>query len=197
MTEDRKTRADAWQMQLTEEQRCQVLDRSRAFPWYTVTKWIEEKLKVRAPSRAAYYKGIEDIADHEAEYSIRARLRTSSALEREFKAVGAIAPEKLVAALGNDVIAARARGDQDAVARAIRAYSVTAKIVGDTRTFDLKVKEFEQAQRDFELKRQDMEIKLRRLELLEAKLREASDTGATVDPKALADEVDRILGRKT
>jgi len=60
------------------------------------------------------------------------------------------------------------------------------------KTFDLATR-----REDLALRKQDMTIKLRRLELLETKLHEAQDAGATVDPKALADEVDRILGRKS
>ena len=75
MSDDRKTRADAWQMRLTEEQRCQVLERSHQAPWHQVVGWIAEKFGIPAPSRAAFYRGIEDIADHESEYVIRRRLR--------------------------------------------------------------------------------------------------------------------------
>jgi hypothetical protein len=44
---------------------------------------------------------------------------------------------------------------------------------------------------------QDIQIKLRRLELIERKMADASETGTAIDPKALADEIDRTLGRKS
>ncbi len=196
MSENRKRNASAWDQQLTEEQQAQVFDRMRMFPWYQVAPWVTEAFHIPAPSRAALYRFGEWFREHETEIRIRQRLKDAQELERELDRAGAPDPEKLARAFGNDVLAARAKGDDGAIARAVRAYKTVASIVGDTRTFDLKVREFEQAQRDFGLKQQDMEIKLRRLELIERKLAEATAEGATVDPKALADEVDRILGRR-
>ncbi|MBI3987174.1 MAG: hypothetical protein HY343_09650 [Lentisphaerae bacterium] len=56
--------------------------------------------------------------------------------------------------------------------------------------------------RDQDLQNRDIEIKIRRLELVEQQLRETrerlvKDAGGSVDPKVLADEIDRILGRKS
>lgn len=196
MSDDRKRRSNAWDQQLTEEQQAQVRDRMRRFPWHDVTPWVEAQFAIPRPSKSALYRFAEWFDEHESEFLLRQRLRDQKALEHELATAGATDPEKLAQVLGNDVVVARAKGDDQAVARAVRAFKVVASIVGDTRTFDLKVREFEQAQRDFDLKKQDLDIKLRRLALLEAKLAEASETGATVDPKALADEVDRLLGRK-
>lgn len=195
MKADRKHRRDSWEAALTEEQQAQVYDQARAYPWYVVAKWAAEQFNIRAPGRAQFYRFIAYFREHEQEFRIRQRLADRNLLERELQECGAPDPTKLAAVLGNDVVAARAKGDEDAVARAVRAYKVVAGIVGDTQTFDLKVREFEQAKRAFELKKQDIEIKLRRLEMLERKLAEAGEKGASVDPKALADEIDRILGR--
>ena len=197
MTDDRKPRSDAWYAGLNDEQQAQIFDRARRFPWFEVLPWIEATFHIPKPGKTAFYNFCEYFAAHEQEYLLRQRLRDRSALEREFSQVGATDPSKLAAVLSNDVAAARAKGDDQAVARAIRAYQTVAKIVGDTADFDLRVKQFAQTQRDFDLKRQDMDLKLRRLELYERKLAEAQATGAPVDPKALADEVDRILGRKS
>ena len=197
MTEDnRKLRTDAWYAALPEEAWAAIRDRMRRFVWYEVVPWVAETYAVAPPCRSSLYRFCEWFDDHESEFLLRQRLRDKTALARELAQAGAADPEQLVGVLGNDVIAARAKGDDKAVERAVRAYKTIASIVGDTRDFSLKVKEFEQAQRDFDLRKQDMEIKLRRLELLESKLHEAQDAGTTVDPKALADEVDRILGRK-
>jgi len=175
MTTDRKRRADAWDQQLTEEQQAQVYDQLRRSPWHEVAPWVATTFGVPQPSRAALYRFREWFAEHEAEYLIRQRLADNAALARELDQAGAADPAKLAAALGNDVAAARARGDEAAVARAVRAFKTVASVVGDTRTFDLKVREFEQAQKDFTLKQQDMEIKLRRLALLEANAAAAKD----------------------
>jgi hypothetical protein len=201
---ERKLRIDACLADLPDEEMARVRDQARRARWYEVLDWVMETYPKdlrtgrsrERPSRAAFYRRCSDWDEHEAEYLIRQRLSDNAALTRELEQAGAADPAKLAAALGNDVAAARARGDEAAVARAVRAFKTVASVVGDTRTFELKVKEFEQAQRDFDLRKQDLDIKVRRLELIEAKLREAQGQGATVDPKALADEVDRILGRK-
>ena len=193
--EDRKRNCSAWDQQLTDEQQALVRDRMRRFPWHAVTPWIAAEFKIRPPSRAALYRFAEWFDDHESEFRIRQCIRDRQTLERELDQAGAPQPELLAQAFANDVVAARAKGDDQAVERSIRAYKTAAKIVGDTQGFALKLKEFDQAQRDFDLRKQDMEIKLRRLELIERKLAEAQKDGTSVDPKALADEVDRLLGR--
>ena len=175
MTTDRKRRSDAWDRALTEEQLARIADRMRRFPWYDVAPWVAEEFKVKRPSRSALYKFSEWFRTHEEEFVLRQRLRDGQALERELNQAGAADPAKLAAALGNDVIAARAKGDDQAVDRAVRAYRAVAAIVVDSREHDLK---------------------LRRLALLESKLAAARKTGATVDPVALAEEIDRLLGRK-
>lgn len=159
-TDDRKRRTDAWDAQLTEEQQAQVYDRLRKFPWHEVAPWVAESFGVPAPSRSSLYRFREWFCDHEAEYLIRQRLADNALLTRELEQVGAPDPEKLSRAFANDVAAARARGDEEAVARAVRAFKTVASIVGDTRTFDLKVKEFEQARKEFSLAEARFEVEV-------------------------------------
>lgn len=139
MTTDRKRRSDAWEQQLTEEQQAIVRDRMRRFPWHAVSPWIAEEFGIQAPGKSALYAFAEWFDDHEEEFMLRQRIRDGEALTRELKAVGAPDPENLVAALGNDVVSARAKGDDQAVERAVRIYKSLAKVVGDTKTFTLKV----------------------------------------------------------
>jgi len=189
MTDSRKTRRDAWWMQLTEEQQAQARDQARRFRWYEVGPWCAETFGIRPPGRNAIYAFVEWFDEHEEEFLLRQRLRDNAALTREFDAVGAAEPEKLSAALANDVAAARQRGDADAVRRAVRNWQIAAEHL-------VKLRQAERQDKDLSLREKDVELKLRRLDLLEAKLKEAGDQGATVDPKALAEEMDRLLGRK-
>jgi hypothetical protein len=177
-------------MQLTEEQQAQTRDQMRRVRWYEVGPWAAETFSIRAPGRNGLYSFCEWYDDHEEEFLLRRRLRDNAALTREFNSIGALEPEKLSSVLANDVAAARARGDEDAVRRTVRIWQIAADHV-------VKVRQAERQDKDLELRKQDTELKLRRLELLESKLREAQDTGAVVDPKALADEIDRVLGRKS
>ena len=186
----RKTRRDAWWMQLSEEQQAQARDQLRRFRWYEVGPWAAETFSIRPPGRNALYAFVEWFDEHEEEFLLRQRLRDNAALTREFEAVGAAEPEKLASALANDVAAARQRGDADAIRRAVRNWQIAAEHI-------VKLRQAERQDKDLSLREKDIELKLRRLDLLEAKLREAQDSGTTVDPKALADEIDRILGRKS
>ena len=129
----RKRRTDGWAAELPEEQQAQIADRMRKFPWYEVAKWAAEQFPgLRQPSRNALYRFAEWFREHEAEFLLRQRLRDRAALERELAEAGAPDPQKLAAVMGNDVVAARARGDEEAVARAVRLYSVAAGVAGDS-----------------------------------------------------------------
>ena len=155
MTDDRKRRTDSWDASLTEAQQAQVFDRMRRFPWYAVSKWIAEEFHIDAPSRAGLYRFRDWFADHESEYLLLQRIKDRDSLERELTAAGATDPQALSKALGNDVVAARARGDDQAVERAVRLYTSVCKVAGGT---------------------EDLKIKLRRLELLEDNAAKAKAT---------------------
>jgi hypothetical protein len=181
MTDDRKRRTDAWDSSLTEEQQARIYDRLKSFPWYAVAEWIKSEFAIDPPSKSALYRFREWFADHEAEYLLTQRIKDRDRLERELADAGAPDPQALARAFGNDVIAARARGDDQAIERAVRLYTRVAQVSGDTA---------------------DMDIKLRKLKMLEEKFDEARQAienarNKTIDPEQLAAEVDRILGRKS
>jgi hypothetical protein len=139
-------------MSLSEEQQARIHDRMRRFPWHTWGDWIQEEFKIAPPSRAALYRFREWFSDHEAEYLLTQRIRDRDALERELQAAGATDPATLANVLGNDVVAARARGDDQAVERAIRLYTAVAKVSGDTGRLKL----------DFDKFRSDMQTDIER-----------------------------------
>lgn len=181
MTTDRKARTDAWYSALPEEDQARIYDRMRRFPWHSWGPWITEEFGIEAPSRSALYRFQEWFADHEAEYMLTQRIRDRDRLERELANAGASDPQALARAFANDVIAARAHGDEQAVERAVRLYTRVAQVSGDTA---------------------DLEIKVRKLKMLEDKFAEAQQAienarNQKIDPATLAAEVDRILGRKT
>lgn len=159
-TADRKLRRDAWWAQLSDEQQAQVRDQMRRHAWHEVSPWAAETFGIPPPGKALY--GFREWFDeHESEFLLRQRLRDIQAMQRELEQVGAADAETLAAVLGNDVAAARSAGDQKALERAVRAFKTVASIVGDTRSFALKVREFEQDQKSFELRKAEFEQKLR------------------------------------
>ena len=152
MTTDRKARTDAWYSALTEEDQAKIFDRMRSFPWHTWGEWIKAEFNIEPPSRSMLYRFRDWFAEHEVEHLLAQRIRDRATLERELSAAGAADPQALARAFGNDVIAARANGDQNAVDRAVRLYTAVCKVSGGT---------------------EDLRIKLRRLELLESKAAQA------------------------
>lgn len=157
---DRKRRRDSWDQALSETQQYQVLDRMRRFAWFEVAKWIAEEFKIKEPSRAGLYRFVEYAREHESEYLLRQRILDQAALKRELDAVGSVKSEQLVSALANDVAAARAKGDDQAVARAVRSYQVAASIVGDTLKLQLATKAEHRAGEELKLTREKWEVEV-------------------------------------
>jgi hypothetical protein len=179
MTDDRKLRTDAWWSPLTEEQQAQIYDRMRRFPWHTWGAWISEEFAIPIPSRARLYGFREWFADHETEYLLTQRIKDRDALERELAQAGAADPVMLANVLGNDVVAARARGDDQAVDRAVRLYTAVARVSGGTEELKLKIKAEERAQAELEIERKKLEIRVQEAEAKLAKARETIAAAAS------------------
>lgn len=184
MTDDRKRRSDAWGTDLPEETQWKVYDRMRKFPWYDVREWIEAELSVPPPSRSALYRFVEHLREHETEYLLRQRLLAQGQLQRELETVGAPDPERLAQVLGNDVIAARAVGDEKAVERAVRVYRAVASIVGDSAELALK--------RQAEARQiQELALAREKFEAAERRARQADRAEEVLKSDLTAEEKDR------
>ena len=51
-----KRHVDAFDANLSEEQRWAIFDRSQRFAWYEVARWINKEFGIPAPSRTAHYR---------------------------------------------------------------------------------------------------------------------------------------------
>lgn len=197
MTDDRQTRGDSFEARLSPEQRDLLYERLlQRFDPGAVGNWAAKEFEVEAPGRSALYRFR---AAWRPEYENRRDQRVllscqtvDSLLAKEPQISDATRAQARTLALE-----AAMRGDYDAGQRWAALAERITRERGGMVELDLKIKEFEHTQREFDLKKQDMDLKLRKLNLLETKLQEASATGATVDPKQLADEIDRVLGRKS
>jgi hypothetical protein len=186
-----KRHANAWDAPLSDEQRDLVFRKATqgGFSWEAVAAWINKEFCIPAPTRTAFYTFLSWWRPQYVARRVQERVLARDALREERKQVGDMSPE-LAQSLEDQASVMIAAGDLQA---GQIIFGMAAKVREDMRkTFDLATR-----REDLALRKQDMTIKLRRLELLETKLHEAQDAGATVDPKALADEVDRILGRKS
>ena len=189
----RNVRTDSWASSLTEEQSWQLYYKSRALRWNEAADWAVKEYGVEAPSRTAFYAWLgrmrkeesahrlEQAATAAAEAAALAKTKTSDdALIAAYKAMGAELALRTGSAgeAGKFVQMAGALAD-----RRLRAE-------------ELKLKARAQSTKDEQLKlaREKFQAAEKRLQAVA----DAADAmrGGKVDPEKVADEIDRILGRK-
>lgn len=141
MNGDRKPRTDAWYSTLTEEEQARIYDRMRRFPWHTWGAWIKEQFNIEPPARSRLYAFREYFAGHEAEYLLTQRIHDRDRLERELAAAGATDAKELAKVLGNDVVAARAHGDDRAVERAVKLFTAVSKVAVIKDDVELRIQQ--------------------------------------------------------
>jgi hypothetical protein len=186
-----KRHANAWDQKLpSDDARDEVFRRAtQGHRWDQVAAWVSETYGLPAPGRSAFYDFIGYWRSEYLARRIQERVLARDVMREERAKIGDMAPE-LVQSLEDQGGALIAAGQVD-VAKTL--FGIAKDIREDTR----KRLELDLKQQAEERAKQDVEIKLRRLELLERKMAEAGDKGEQIDPKRLADEIDRTLGRKT
>jgi hypothetical protein len=106
-------RIDSWEEPLAEDQRWQVYDRLRHYPWYQVATWAAEEFALAAaPSRSSLYRFRAHMRDQESEHRIETLIREKQSLRREMDRVGGISDE-LKAAYEHRAVEAEASGDHE------------------------------------------------------------------------------------
>ena len=188
-----KLRTDSWAANLPEEQAWALYYKARGLRWNEAADWAVKEFGVDAPSRTAFYAWLgrmrkeesahrlEQAATAAAEAAALAKTKTSDdALIAAYKAMGAELALRTGSAgeAGKFVQMAGALAD-----RRLRAE-------------ELKLKARAQETKDEQLKlaREKFEAAEKRLERV-AEIADAA-RGGKVDPAKVADEIDRILGRK-
>jgi hypothetical protein len=194
----RKRHANAWGEALTEAQKCAVLDKSRRCSnWAEVVAWAAAEFSLPACSRASYYAALSAWREDEHEMQLRLRLEDRAALDRELNVVGHPDAAKIAAALGNDVAAARARGDELALERALRLYRGVASIVKDSAELQLKQQAEARSNAELTLAREKFEDQKRRnaeaAEKLKAALTARPDGGIAPETRARIEEALNLL----
>ena len=193
MTESTIRRPDAWESSLSEAQRWQVYEQLQRFAWHVVQPWVVEQFQIEAPSKSALYAFKKHMASLESAHRIEEALSNRENLRKEMSEIGDMDPELQHAWL-QLAHEATLRGDPKAgekylkMARALRADA--------TKRVELQLKQQAETRAASEL-----EIMRRKLELQEKKIADAQTLlenarGGAVDPQKLAEEIDRILGRK-
>jgi hypothetical protein len=178
-------RRDAWYAQLSEEERWAVYERALHLPYPAVAEYVKKTYDVTV-SRSAYYR----FQDWMRPQQSARRLEQAVLARREAKALADRAGAKkelsdAFMAMGAEI--ALRTGD---AAQAQDWIKMAASLVAAAQK-DREIELRAQAQK---LDREKFEAAERRL----AQMAELSDAarGGKVDPATVADEIDRILGRR-
>ena len=188
-------RADAWYADLSESQQWQLYAISRRTRnWAEVVQAARDNFKLEGEvSRSSFYRWRDKMRQADAEQR-RLSIIASQAQAREVAASYDIKDPVFVNALLAFATDRAAQDDTDNAAKLIKA----AMAIKDRQQKDaeLKLKSARQKTADEQLKlaREKFEAAEKRL----AAMAELSDAarGGKVDPAKVADEIDRILGRK-
>ena len=188
-----KLRTDSWAASLTEEQGWQLYYKSRGLRWNEAADWAAKEYGIDPPSRTAFYAWagrmraeesahrLEQAATAAAEAAALAKTQTSD--EAQIAAYKAMATE----------LALRTGSAKEA-----EKFIQMAATLADKRlkAAELKLKDRAQQTKDetLRLAREKFEAAEKRLERV-AEIADAA-RGGKVDPAKVADEIDRILGRK-
>lgn len=90
---DRKTRTDAFEADLSEDQRWKLYDAFRALPWYKAAEMAEKEFGIEAPGKSAMYRFARAMREKESERRIADALAAKEEIHRSMDAVGGVDPE--------------------------------------------------------------------------------------------------------
>ena len=189
-----KVRTDSWAAGLSEEQSWALYSKARRCQWQEAAAWAVKEFGLeKGPSRTAFYAWMTAMREEEHEH----RMGQAAIAAAEAAALGGrcTKDEALIQAfkaLATDV--ALTTGD----AKTAKAFVNSAMAIKDRlqKEQELALKSAAQSTKDEALKlaREKFEAAEKRLERV-AEIADAA-RGGKVDPAKVADEIDRILGRK-
>lgn len=109
-----KTRVDAWDAALSEEQRWRAYAQMQRAPWYEVSEWVVAEFGIEAPSRSALYRWAARMraaeSAHRLDQAIQARAEigalaeTSATSQRLIAAYQSMAAELALAGNATDAV---------------------------------------------------------------------------------------------
>ena len=189
-----KVRNDSWYANLTEEQLWQLYSVSRRSQWFETIKFAQENFALEAKvSRSAYYRWLDFMRGEESEWRLAQAQISAMEATKLAEGVG-LTDDKAILAYKNLAANCALRSDAKTANNFMR-------LATDLIDRQLKAKELNFKAKDLE--RKDEELKLAQEKFAAAEKRlaamaEVADAarGGKVDPAKVADEIDRILGRK-
>jgi len=188
-----KLRTDSWAANLTEEQAWALYYKARGLRWNEAAAWAVMEFGVDAPSRTAFYAWLgrmrKEESAHRLEQAATAAAEAAALAKTQAKDDALIGAYKAMAA----ELALRTGSAKEA-----EKFVQMAATLADKRlkAAELKLKDRAQLTKDetLRLAREKFEAAEKRLERV-AEIADAA-RGGKVDPAKVADEIDRILGRK-
>ena len=189
-----KIRTDSWAAGLSEEQSWELYSKARRCQWQEAAAWAVKEFGLeKGPSRTAFYAWMTAMREEEHEHRMgQAAIAAAEAAALGGKCTKDEALIQAFKALATDV--ALTTGD----AKTASAFVNSAMAIKDRlqKERELALKSAAQSTKDEQLKlaREKFEAAEKRLERV-AEIADAA-RGGKVDPAKVADEIDRILGRK-
>ena len=189
-----KVRTDSWAAGLSEEQSWALYSKARRCQWQEAAAWAVKEFGLeKGPSRTAFYAWMTAMREEEHEHRMgQAAIAAAEAAALGGKCTKDEALIQAFKALATDV--ALTTGD----AKSASAFVNSAMAIKDRlqKEQELALKSAAQSTKDEQLKlaREKFEAAEKRLERV-AEIADAA-RGGKVDPAKVADEIDRILGRK-
>ena len=189
-----KPRTDSWYAMLSEEQLWQLYSVAKRCQWFETVAHAQKEFGLEAKvSRSAYYRWLDWMRGAESERRLaQARIAALEAGELA-KTVG-LKDETAIAAYKSLAAEFALKSD----AKTANRFMQMAMALRDRqlRSREVDLKDAAQATKDEQLKlaREKFEAAEKRLERV-AEIADAA-RGGKVDPAKVADEIDRILGRK-
>ena len=190
---NKKTRTDAWGSDLPEETRWRIYDELGMLKFGEETLMRLAKIGADVPSRAGWYRFLARMRQADAERRI-AKIAQSVAEAEKVADNHGIKAAVLVETLKTLAVDRAMTGDD----KGATAFASAAASIWDRaqREREIELKQAAQRTRDEQLTlaREKFEAAEKRLERV-AEIADAA-RGGKVDPAKVADEIDRILGRK-
>ena len=189
-----KLRTDSWAAALTEEQQWQLYYKARSLRWNEAAEWAVKEFGLeRRPGRTGFYDWLSAMREEESAHRLgqaaTAAAEAAALAKTQAKDDALIGAYKAMAA----ELALRTGSAKEAAKFVEMATAISDR---QLKAAELALKERSQKTKDAQLKlaREKFEAAERRL----AAMAELSDAarGGKVDPAKVADEIDRILGRK-
>lgn len=189
-----KLRTDSWAASLSEDQAWALYAKARNSDWQDAAAWaVKEFALSRKPSRSGFYKWMDYMRGEESAHRL-----TQAATAAAEAAALAKTQAKDAALIGAYKAMAAELALRTGSAKEARKFIEMATALKDRELHaaELDIKERAQQTKDeaLRLAREKFEAAEKRLERV-AEIADAA-RGGKVDPAKVADEIDRILGRK-